>query len=340
MRFVNIDNLKPGMINAQNLIDDNGILLLAAHAKLTPFMIKTLKENQYIGLFISDKLSSGVKSKHLLSDRTTSKTLAALSSGNLEKCLEVANEITDSVLESESIQVNFVNMQSYDAVTYRHSLNVAVLATVIGISSGLRYDVLQELTKAALLHDVGKLEIPLEILRKPGELSNDEMVIMKKHSKLGYEILKKNINISSVVRNAVYSHHENVDGSGYPRNLVGRDIHYFAKIIHVADVYDALISARSYKSPMNPADALEFLMGDIGTMFDIDYVNALAHNVIMYPLGVTVELSTGELGIVIGQHRDFPTRPDIRLFNGLNMSLLEHPDLTIVRIRYDVIHSN
>lgn len=141
--------------------------------------------------------------------------------------------------------------------------------------------------------------IPPEILNKPTRLTNEEYEIMKTHSTLSYEIIKGRWNISSKVKAAVLYHHENVDGSGYPKGIDGDGMTMFTKILHVADVYDALVSRRPYKGLHSPYEACEFLMGADGIMFDPKVVEALVLCVPLYLNGTQVLLSDGREGIIV-----------------------------------------
>lgn len=182
------------------------------------------------------------------------------------------------------------------------------------------------------MHDIGKTNIPKEILNKPDILSEEEFKEVRKHPRYGYDILKENDNISSVVRNAVYSHHENEDGTGYPRGLTSDKIHLFAKIIHIADVYDALTARRSYKEPLNPADALEYLMAYAGTMFDKTVLETFIKYVAPYPVGTSIRLSTGQVAVVIKNNEEFLTRPIVRLANGTIINLQNVLNITITEL--------
>ena len=166
-------------------------------------------------------------------------------------------------------------------------------------------------------------------------MTEAEYAEVKKHPMYGYNMLRDNYDISSVARNAILSHHENEDGSGYPRGLTSEKIHLFAKIIHVADVYDALTTKRVYKEAMNPADAMEYLMANATRMFDKDLVAMFMEYVAPYPLGVQVELSTGQKALVVKNNRSMLSRPTVRLDGGATIDLIEHLDITIVKMLMD-----
>jgi HD-GYP domain-containing protein (c-di-GMP phosphodiesterase class II) len=160
------------------------------------------------------------------------------------------------------------------------------------------------------MHDIGKTAVPVEIINKPSRLDEDEFNIIKNHPAAGYEYLK-NANIGDEkMWLGVVCHHEKVDGSGYPLGLDGNEIPIWSRIISAADVYDALTSTRPYRTPMQPAEALEYIMGGIGSSFDYDVVSSFAKKVELYPVGSYVQLSNGVIAIVLDSKN--ATRPVIR----------------------------
>lgn len=328
MRYITINNLVPGMIIATTLYDNNDTILLKANHKLTSHNIKRIRRLDYDGLYIYENDEVAVHNE-LISEQTRIDTLKALKRLNIEKCLYLANEIVDEIRCSNSLLVETINLSSYDNYTYIHSINVDVLSVITGIALGFTDLQLRNLSQAALLHDLGKTCISKDIINKPGPLSAEEFEEIKKHPHYGYELLKDNDNISSVVRNAVYSHHENEDGTGYPRGLKSDKIHLFAKIIHVADVYDALTAKRIYKDPLNPADALEFLMAHAGSMFDKTIIEAFIKHIAPYPVGTSIVLSTGQKALVIKNNEEFLTRPIVKLDNGTVINLQSTLNITI-----------
>ncbi|MBD3108214.1 HD-GYP domain-containing protein [Bacillus sp. AGMB 02131] len=164
-----------------------------------------------------------------------------------------------------------------------------------------------------ILHDVGKLKVPREILMKPGELADEEFAIIKKHTEYGFVILKEVKTIPLVVALCAYQHHERLDGTGYPQGLKDEDIHYYAKIIAVADVFDAITSNRVYREAMLPHEGLEILYAGCGRLFDLQIVEAFRSAVAIYPVGVTVELSNRTVGIVKKQNIGLGDRPIIEI---------------------------
>ena len=331
MRYVKTEHLEKDMVLCYTLYDDNENVLLKANKKLTQANIIRIQQIGITGLYVfeDDEITTHIP---IVSEHTRIKALKSLKRLNIDDCIYIANNIVEEIRESESMIMETINLSSYDNYTYTHSVNVDILAVILGVALGLRDDELKKLSQAALLHDIGKTCLPIEVLNKPGKLTPEEYAEVQKHPRYGYNMLKDNHEVSSVTRNAIMSHHENEDGSGYPRGLTSDKIHIFAKIIHIADVYDALVTKRVYKEAMNPADALEYLMAKSDSMFDRSMVAIFMEYIAPYPLGVTVELSTGEQAVVVKNNRAVLSRPVVRLFNGTQIDLLNCLDITITKI--------
>ena len=331
MRYVKAEHLQKGMVLVYTLYDNNEKVLLKANRKLTQNYINRIQQMDIMGLYVfeDDEITEHTP---IVSEQTRLKAIKSLKRLNIDDCIYVANNIVEEIRESESMIVETINLSTYDNYTYTHSVNVDILAVVLGVACGLRDDELRKLSQAALLHDIGKTCVPIEILNKPGPLTEEEFAEVKKHPHYGYNMLKDNYDVSSVTRNAILSHHENEDGSGYPRALTSEHIHLFAKIIHIADVYDALVTKRVYKDAMNPADALEYLMGNAERLFDKELVATFMDYIAPYPLGVQVELSTGQKALVVKNNRAMLSRPIVRLDGGALVDLMEHLDITIIKL--------
>lgn len=235
------------------------------------------------------------------------------------------------------LSLDLSDLRTFDDYTYAHSVNVAVFACVIGFGLGMEEKDLTNLVLAGLLHDVGKLSIPDEILNKPRRLTAEEYQIMKSHAILSYELIKERLDISAQVKQAILYHHENVDGSGYPNGVGAEEMNLHAKILHVADVYDALVSKRPYKKPYSPYEASEYLMGGCGIMFDQNVVMAFLRFVPLYPKGTQVLLSDGREAIIYDNTGYHNLRPMLRLMGGelLDMEAPENLNLTMSAIMED-----
>ncbi|NCC15438.1 MAG: HD-GYP domain-containing protein [Clostridia bacterium] len=333
MRYLPIHQIKEDSILAIPVYNDSGSILLNANTVLKHAYLTKLSTLGYSGLYIYDGISDGVVVNELLSQQIKRNTVTALKSLNLDSCRLMAHSIVDELLDQSDVSFDMINIAAFDNYTYIHCLNVAVLSVIVGIGMGLNYSRLKHLSESALLHDIGKISISLDILNKKGKLTDDEMKIIHSHPEEGYNMIKDNCMISGLVKNAVLSHHENEDGTGYPRQLAGKNIHIYAKIIHACDVYDALVSNRVYRKAMNPADALEYLMSNCYIMFDVNCVKKILEYVSPYPTGITVELSNGQEAIVVQQNRTHHLRPKVVITETKEeIDLMEVFNLTIVKI--------
>ena len=324
------------MVISSNLYDNNEQILLKANTQLTEFFINRISNLQFDGVYIFEK-DDVAKARQIVSDETRMQAINKLKRLDINACMFLANNIVNEIRSSESLIIEQVSLSSYDSYTYVHSVNVDVLSVIIGIGLGLRNEELEKLSQAALLHDIGKCDVPIEIVNKPAKLTTEEFEEMKKHPEYGLKRLRDGRSqgseeVHAVVKNAVYSHHENWNGTGYPRGLKGENIHLFARIIHVADVYDALTAKRAYKDAMNPSDAIEYLMANSGSMFDIEVVNTFLKYLAPYPIGCEVLLSTGQQGTVIENNEKYLSRPKIKLTSGTVIDMMQKLNVTILQI--------
>ena len=331
MRYVRAEHLEKGMIIVYTLYDSCENVLLKANKKLTQPYINRIRQMEIPGMYVyeDDEIENHPT---IISETTRLRAIKSLKKLNIDECIFIANAIVDEIRENESIVIETMRLSSYDNYTYTHSLNVDIYSVILGIALGMTDEELKKLSQAALLHDIGKTCLPVEILNKPGKLTPEEYEEIQKHCRYGYNLLKNNPDISSVTRNAILSHHENENGTGYPRQLSWDKIHKFAKIIHIADVYDALTTKRVYKDAMNPSEALEYLMSQIGIMFNKEMVATFLQYIAPYPLGVTVELSNGKPAVVVQNNRDMLSRPKVRLFDGTIINLMECLDITVTKM--------
>lgn len=201
-------------------------------------------------------------------------------------------------------------MRNFSDCTYLHSLNVGMISAIIGKWSGMSDEDQHMLVTCGLFHDIGKLMIPPEILNKPGRLTDEEFKIMKSHTVKGYEIIK-DLPLDDHIKNCALMHHEKIDGSGYPYGLKGNEIDEFAKILTIADVYDALTAARIYRGPMCPFDAIEIFEKDGFHLYETKYLLKFLQNVINSYMHSHVILTNGAEGEVIMMNTNKLSRPVI-----------------------------
>lgn len=328
MRFVETKNLKEGMILGKCLLGKNGELLLGAGIKITERGITKIKEIGYNGVYIHDNFTKEVDIVEIISNELKTKTVKSIKnmyldierSGDTNKknydyIRKLIDDILDDILNNRNLMVNMVDLRLFDDYTFYHSLNVAVLSIIIGIECGLNKIELYELGLGALLHDVGKVFVDKDILNKNNKLTDVEMEKMKRHSEFGYEYLKDKFQLPPKSYVGVLQHHERWDGLGYPSGKKGDKISLFGRIISIADVYDALTSDRPYRKAMPTHEAMEYLMGGGGTLFDPELVSIFTKKVAPYPMGTLVKLSDGRLGAVVKNYEDCCVRPVIKIIN-------------------------
>ncbi len=322
MRFVEVKDLEPGMTLGRDIISPQSSYMLKKGVRLNIEYIRYLQNEGYLGAYISDDLSDEIYIENTVSDEVFRKGVDAVKNVNLEGMLWVATEIASDISKAKDVSIDIYDLRSYDDYTYHHSVNVAVYATVVGKYLNYKADKLNQLCQAAIYHDIGKTRIPLDVLNKPGGLSDGEFALIKNHPKYSYDILSENDSIPAVVKQAVYMHHENENGTGYPLGKSGKEIPEIAKIIHVVDVYDALTSRRPYKTPYAATDAMEYLKGGAGHIFDKDIVEVVRRVIPVYPLGVQLVLSNNREYLVV-EHSGDNFRPVV-----MDMETMERIDLS------------
>lgn len=221
-------------------------------------------------------------------------------------------------IKSPEAFVNLSRLKDFDNYTFTHSVNVSILAIAIGKRLGLSAEAMNSLGLGGLLHDIGKMMVPEEILNKPGKLTPEEFEVIKLHPEYGYEYLR-GYDFQSEVLQAVRFHHEKSDGSGYPFGLVEKDIPRNARIISITDVYDAVTSERVYHKGMMPSEALKLLFSWSGKHFNDTLVKFFISIMGIYPVGTLVALDTNELAIIYEPTKNEPMRPKVLLITDRNM---------------------
>lgn len=168
-----------------------------------------------------------------------------------------------------------IGLSSHDFYTYNHSLDVAIYSLGLGQSVGFSKRDLEELGMGALFHDIGKRSVSLDILCKKGSLNDAEWAQMQEHPNFGLIILNQNPNMSDAIKAACFEHHESWAGNGYPQQLMGEEIHPFARIVAIADTFDAMTTQRSYNVPLKPVDAVTMMKEKLASRYDPNLINAL-----------------------------------------------------------------
>lgn len=217
-------------------------------------------------------------------------------------------DIADSILRNPDAMLLMTNMKAVDEYMIVHAINVCVLSLIFARFMGLQRSSMQEIGLGALLHDVGEMRLPQDLLKKPGDYTPEEYATIQKHTAYGVAILKQSQGIPESAIDIALHHHERVDRSGYPDKLSGQEINRFTKIVGMIDVYDSLTSTTPYRANLSSTDVLRHMYHWRGTLFDEELVEKFIKCLGVYPVGSTLELSNGEIGIVIS------SPPENRLF--------------------------
>ncbi|MDR1193308.1 MAG: HD-GYP domain-containing protein [Peptococcaceae bacterium] len=352
-----INELAEGMIVEQGIYlgDEDRTALVGKNAVLTNYLIEKLKSRGVKDVqVITDKRPSGLielpPPKPVIDPRLRRDAIislkemfavAELGESELHNSAKAVKQVDMAVqhlvlnlTKDKRALVNIRDLKSFDDYTYHHSLSVTVLAVAIAQEMGMSSKNLNLIGKCGMLHDIGKTAIPIEIINKKAKLSDDEFSLIQNHSPEGYYYLARRHIGAEELWEAVMFHHEKFDGSGYPKGLKEEEIPLMSRIISVADVYDALTSNRPYRMPMQPAEAVEYIMAGVGTSFDYDVVVAFINKLELYPLGSFVELSNGKIAVVLSN--DFPLRPVVQMMDTGEIFDLyndwRHLSLTIKRV--------
>ncbi len=368
MRLVPLSSLREGSELAKTIFDPEGRILLAKGVIIKSNIIKRIRAAGIMSVYINDEYSD-TEIEDIIKPELRQKVVKTIkdsfnkffgftsSNGKINKNVSkqidqnmmninfLVSSIVDEIYSQKDILIKIVDIKTLDNYIYEHCVSVAILSIIMGIELKFNKDKLTHLAFGAILHDLGKTYVPKEILLKKGKLDDNEYDIIKNHSKQGYEYLKDNMYVSSIPRVITLQHHERVDGTGYPNGLKGDEINDCAKIVAIADVYDALTSDRPYRAAMSPNEALEYIMGASGTLFDYEMVRAFVRRVVPYPEGTLVKLSNGDVGVVEETNAKFTLRPKIKLImhngaevNNMYFDLIDEKNIniTIKDVAYNI----
>lgn len=361
MLFIPTELLKPNMVLAKDVnltITDSFCLpLLTKGQTLNNLFIRKIKYHEIIGVYVENEMANDIVPEEVINEKLKAKILIDIKKnfnhfkdkrGELnihivENIAKMAKKLVLDILSKEEIIINLIDLKSYDDYTYRHCLCVAILSITMGITLNLNEHMLMEIAMCALLHDLGKMMIPNDITNKPDLLTPQEYDVMKTHPVIAANQLRKLHIVSEAVIKGIECHHEKFDGTGYPYGLKGDEIPLYAKILAVADVYDAITSTRSYRRACFPNEAIEYVMGCVDTHFDYEILKAFLKNIAAYPIGTFVNLSDGNLAIVVKNLQINPLRPVIRIIypNGTtskNIDLsqdINYTNITIIGMGYE-----
>jgi len=232
---------------------------------------------------------------------------------SLDKVRNVVSDIVGMVNKEDKYLLGLTIIKNYDEYTYNHSVNVTVLALYLGQLLGLSSEQLRLLGEAAMMHDVGKIRIPKEILNKQGLLTPAEWQVMESHTVEGAEVLNKVAGINSISLAVAFEHHLHYDLSGYPRTERLKEVNLFSRLVTICDVYDAATSLRVYHAPVLPAKVIALIISKKGTFFDPVLAKAFVQMMGVYPVGSLVRLDNNEQAVVYANNLNNILRPKVIL---------------------------
>ncbi len=326
-KIINFNKLEDGMIVARN-VEQNGKVLLKKDLALTEKMIKKIQRLYFIAKV--EVYNRKIENKQVIRKAkkedeynkveeefnqialNLQKTFRQLANGNeiaMNEIKEFSQKIQNELNPSSIVIKNIVIYGSGEDCIYRHGVNVAALSALLGKWIGLEKVQLNLLVYSAILHDFGKTKINRELLEKENTLTTNEFNIIKTHANIGYQIIKEIKFLDKSVSYGVLMHHERLDGSGYPLGLKGEAIHIFAKIIAIADVFDAINSDRKYKDKKLPFEALQILKTESLGKLDYEYVKIFLDHILDYYTGEEVLLNTKEIYKIIKMNVNNLERP-------------------------------
>ncbi|MBD2844899.1 HD-GYP domain-containing protein [Paenibacillus sp. IB182496] len=331
MRRLHIASVQAGDRLARPILRENGHVLLGQGVELNARFIQRLQDMGVDTVFIEDRATEGIEPEDTLRDETRKQAVDAMyktMNGIMDlpstrgraiapemgrTFRSVFGSIMQDLVGRKDVLVNLTQIQTADAYLFQHSVNVAVLAGIMGIAKGYNRNQLEDLGIGAMLFDIGMTKVPQELLNRKAALTPEEKKLVQRHTTDGFDILRSQHDISLLSAHCALQHHERYDGSGYPRGLRDSEIHEYAQIVGIADVYDALTSPRAYRQRHTPAEAIEFLFAAGNSLFDLELIRLFCKHISIYPLATTVVLNTGQVGVVSANDPLALHRPTIRI---------------------------
>jgi len=322
-KTIMVNQCVPGMRISRDLFSKANSLIIPAGTILDEYSIRRLDDLliPYVDIYEMTEIEIETAAQSFEKEYSThlgsiKDIFASLDSGNMlrmETVRSAVGGVIGSNIGHRDVLHTLNGLRSVDGYTYTHSLNVGILAMMLARWSGISEDRVKQICYAGVLHDIGKARVPEHILNKPGKLSPEEFAVVKKHSVAGYDILKQNATIAEDIRQGVLMHHERIDGRGYPLGVTGDKINEYARIVAIADVFDAMVSDRCYKLKESPFNVLEHFENQCLGHLDPKFLGVFIEKMSVYFLGEQVRLSDGREAKVVFINPHILSRPMIQI---------------------------
>ncbi|WP_077369490.1 HD-GYP domain-containing protein [Anaerosalibacter sp. Marseille-P3206] len=341
---ISVISCHENQVLAENVFDDEGVLIAIKNTILTSYVIEKIRLFKVKKIWIYDDTDvikevdsyeehiEEFKKQYIKDTLFIKKAIMELSKGerlNINTVKNVTSSLYNEVMDSHSAVRYISRLKDYNEYTYYHSMNVGIYATLLGKWMGLEKDDLKELTMAGVLHDIGKAKIPNEILDKRGKLTREECAIVKEHPFYGYLMIRDDENIGENVKKTVLMHHEKENGTGYPQGLKGDKINTYAKIVAVADFYDALTSNRPYRNKVSPFEAIDIFIKTGIDAYDVGVSMTFFKNIVNCYIGEKAQISDGRIGEILYVPPYDLTNPIVEIEDEI-YDLSRHDEIEIV----------
>jgi len=370
MRFVPLYLLKENEILAESIVNIRNQVLLQKDSILTQKNINRIRNLGIQSVYVKDveiesllqeeikdiirpeirknavfNVKKGIDDFYTSVTKQTKKSAYSDMGEQLHSQLNaVATDLIDEVMNTKDIRISLMDIKSEEYYRHEHSVNTAVLSIMIGTKMGLKSNELKDLAFGALMMDIGLNEINKLVFDHSQALTDIQRSKISVHPDLSYKHISENTTFSAHVKSIVLQHHERINGSGYPKGLTEEKINRLAKIVMVADVYDAMTSDRKFRQAYPHNEVIEYIMGNAGTIFDFEVASILCKSVTPYPVGAYVRLSNNQKGVVLKNSSSHPLRPVVRTFGvceytqkeSYSLNLMDVHNVTVDAIVYDI----
>ncbi len=348
MKKLFLNEVTAGMKLAKDVILDDGRILLLKGFIIKARYIKRLEAYKITEIFVEDyQIPLEEISEERVYEDAFNNVKLIMESIRLNEDVNLSllectvNTMVQHIMNDDTIFMALTGIRDIDNYTFLHCVDVCIFSVITAKALRLSQEEIRQVALAAILHDIGKCKIPLSILNKPSRLNKAEFEIMKHHSLSGMQIADRLPGLNKKIGRIIGQHHEKWDGSGYPYGLKGAEIEYAARIISIADVYDALIANRVYRKRYMPHEAAEYLFAQNESQFDPQILKTFISNIAIYPEDIVVLLNTGEIARVLPSKGMGSMRPRVSVItkktgppvlDPYEIDLQKHPTVFVVDI--------